>query len=79
MDYKDENEINIEVNEDGAFVVTGYKIDMLTRGISLTDAQSFAYFQKRLKQDGVIEKLKQMGLKDGDEVIIKNFSFEYME
>lgn len=79
LDYKDENEINVTINEDGAFVVEGYKIDMLTRGISLTDAQSFAYFQKRLKQDGVIDKLKEMGIKDGDEVIIKNFSFEYFE
>lgn len=79
LDYKDENEIIINIDENGVFVVEGAKIDSITRGISLTDAQSFAYFQKRLRQDGIIDKLKEMGLKDGDEVKIKNFLFEYME
>ena len=79
LDYKDENEVIITIDEDGVFVVEGAKIDSLTRGISLTDAQSFAYFQKRLRQDGIIDKLKEMGMQDGDEVRIKNFSFEYME
>ena len=79
LDYKDENEVIITIDEDGVFVVEGTKIDSLTRGVSLTDAQSFAYFQKRLRQDGIIDKLKEMGMQDGDEVRIKNFSFEYME
>lgn len=79
LDKKDVNEIIITINENGAFVVEGAKIDNLVRGISLTDAQSFAYFQKRLRQDGVIDRLKEMGMKEGDEVIIKNFSFEYFE
>lgn len=75
----DKQEIKVEIDENGVFVVSGGKIDSIVRGIVLNDAQSFAYFQKRLKQDGVIDKLKALGIKDGDEVKVKDFSFEYVE
>ena len=65
--------------DDGSFVVSGGYIDNLIRGIVLSDFVSFAYFQKRLKNDGVIEKLKEKGLKEGDIVRIKDINFEYSE
>lgn len=79
LEDKNKEEITVTVDEDGIFVVEGGKIDSLVRGIVLNDAQSFAYFQKRLRQDGIIELLKENGIQDGDEVRIKNISFEYME
>ncbi len=79
LEDKDKDKIIVEKSEDGAFVVSGGKIDSIARCIVLNDAQSFAYFQKRLRQDGIIDMLKEQGLKNGDEVRIKNMSFEYME
>ena len=45
----------------------------------LSDYNSFAYFQMRLKRDGIIEKLKAEGLKQGDTVKIKDIDFVYEE
>ena len=51
----------------------------MTRGIVLSDPQSFAYFQNALKKFGIIDKLKEKGMKDGDTVIIKDITFDYEE
>ncbi len=45
----------------------------------LSDNISFAYFQKKLQEMGIIDMLKQRGLKNGDSVRIKDITFEYME
>ena len=49
------------------------------RLINLDDYESFSYFQKRLKNDGVIEKLVQKGLVDGDTIRVGAFEFTYFE
>ena len=51
----------------------------MIRGVVLSDEISFAYFQKRLKEDGIIDKLKERGLKEGDTVHIKDITFEYLD
>ena len=61
------------------FEVSGGFIDNLIRGVVLSDEGSNAYFQNALKKYGIIEKLKQAGLSDGDTVIIKDITFEYAE
>ena len=45
----------------------------------VSDQASFAYFQTKLKEMGVIDLLKEKGLKEGDTVVIKDISFEYVE
>jgi len=79
LDKKDYSTIEIKRNDDGSFVVSGGRIDNLTRGVVISDQLSFAYFQNRLKEMGVIDMLKDRGLKVGDTVIIKDISFEYLE
>ena len=79
LDERDVTSINVEVNEDGVYVVSGGKIDDLVRGIVLTDTQSFAYFQKRLKKDGIMDKIKEAGAKEGDDVMINNIMFTIVE
>ncbi|MDD4815627.1 MAG: GTPase ObgE [Clostridia bacterium] len=79
FDKRDKTSIEITRNDDGSFVVSGGYVDQLIRGIVLSDYNSFAYFQLRLKRDGIIDKLKEKGLKEGDTVKIKDISFEYVE
>ena len=79
FDKKDKSSLDIvKVGEDTYEVVGGF-IDNLIRGVVLSDEQSNAYFQNALKKYGIIDKLKEAGLKDGDTVIIKDISFEYSE
>jgi len=76
---KDFSSIEIDRNDDGSFVVSGGRIENLIRGVIISDQVSFAYFQNRLKEIGVIDMLKEKGLKEGDTVIIKDVTFEYFE
>ena len=77
FDTKDITSLLIEKEGEGIFRVSGGYIDHLSRGVVLSDSLSFAYFQKRLIEDGVIEKLLEKGMKDGDLVRIKDIEFEY--
>ena len=79
FDKKDKTSIEIEINDDGSYQVLGGYIENLIRGIVLSDEVSFAYFQKKLKESGIIDALKEKGLQDGDTVHIKDIEFEYKE
>ncbi len=79
FDRKDNSSVAISREDDGTFVVSGGKIDNFIRGVVLSDNISFAYFQKKLQEMGIIDMLKQRGLKNGDSVRIKDITFEYME
>lgn len=79
FDKKDFSTIEIKRHDDGSFEVFGGRIENLSRGVVISDQVSFAYFQTRLKEMGVIDMLKAKGLKNGDTVIIKDIIFEYNE
>ncbi len=79
LDKKDVTSLNITRDSTGAFVVTGGYVDNLNRFVVLDDSESFAYFQKRLRDDGVIDALKQKGAKDGDEVKILTITFTLVD
>ena len=79
FDIKDKDSIIISRDDEGAFVISGGKIDNFTRGIVLSDTRSFAYFQKRLETMGIIDMLKERGLKNGSIIKIKDAIFEYSD
>ncbi len=79
FDKKDFSTIEIKRHDDGSFEVTGGRIENLSRGVVISDEISFAYFQTKLKEMGVIDMLLERGMKEGDTVIIKDISFEYVE
>ena len=74
----DPNEFFI-TNENGNFRVSGGMIENIARRVVLNDAESFRWFQKVLRDKGVIEGLKKNGMKDGDTVCILDIEFEYEE
>ena len=54
-------------------------VEKLLGNVALDDYHSNAYFQKRVKESGIIEALKKEGLKEGDKVIFGDIEFEYSE
>lgn len=79
FDSRDIETITITRDDEGAFILSGGKIDNFIRGVVLSDTRSFAYFQKRLQDMGIIDMLKERGLKTGSIVKIKDITFEYSE
>ena len=61
------------------FVVEGPLVDMLCRNVTLNDPDSMAYFQKILREKGVIAKLREMGIEEGDTVSIGDVEFDFVE
>ena len=79
LDKRDYTSFEVNRDDEGHFVVSGGLIEKMSRGIILSDPESFAYFQRRLKQNGIIDKLLENGLVEGDTVKIGNYEFEYVE
>lgn len=78
IDKIDFRSLTIEkINE--KFHVSGGLIDAILRGVVIDDYHSNAYFQKRLRDDGVIDKLKEKGIKEGDIVVLGDLELEYAE
>lgn len=71
---------NFEVtHEDGVFFVEAEWLWDILRVANMDDYSSLQYFQRVLQSSGVIDKLKELGIQEGDIVSIFDFEFEYME
>lgn len=73
------NRWQVVKNDDGSFEVVGGFIDELVRGVVLNDFQSFSYFQKVLKDKGIIKELKKQGADETSTIRIKDIEFEIKE
>ncbi len=63
---------------DNVYVVTGTFVDRLLASVNVNDPVSLMYFHKVLKNKGVLQKLMDMGIKDGDLVRLNDFEFEFL-
>ena len=66
-------------NEDGVFIVSGKAIQKLMGRVNIEDNESIYYLQKSLKNMGVDAKLKEMGVCEGDTVILDDWELEWYE
>ncbi len=72
---------NFEIlrDADGAFRVKGRAVERTVALSNITTPEAIDYIQTRLKKLGVDRALKRSGARDGDEVRIAGFSFDYQE
>lgn len=75
--FKQDDTFTVEINEDGEYVVTGPKIEKMLGFTNLDSEKGFAFFQKFLKEQGILKKLEEMGIQDGDTVKVYDLEFEY--
>ncbi len=59
--------------ENGVFMVTGKAIERLMGRVNIEDNESMYYLQKSLKNMGIEQKLKEMGVCEGDTVILDDW------
>lgn len=75
-------EIEFDLNfskENDVFVVTGRRVDNLLEKINMEDYDSRIFFEKKLREMEVFDKLKEMGIEEGDSVAVGDIVFEYYE
>ena len=75
---REDDTINFEI-KDSIYVCSGYRIEKLLEKVNLEDYDSRMYFEKNLRDMGVFDKFKEMGIKEGDPVAIGDIVFDYYE
>lgn len=63
----------------GFFTVEGPKIEKMLGYTNLESEKGFAFFQRFMEEQGIIKRLKRMGLKEGDSIRIYGHEFEYLD
>lgn len=77
--YIYEPEFFVNVNEDGVFVVTGKKVEILAEMTKFNEDEALRRFQNILKKMGIEIALEKKGCKIGDTVRIGVFEFEFQK
>lgn len=75
---EEKEEVSVR-KENGVYIVSGTAVEKLMRTINLEDNESLHYFHRRLNEMGINEKLKELGIKDGDWVEISDYELEWEE
>lgn len=65
--------------ENDIFIVEGNRLEKLLYSVDFEDMESIRYFQNIMEKTGVFDKLRSIGVQDGDTVRIYDLEFEYYE
>lgn len=65
--------------ENGRFIVDGTYIERLLGSTFFDDHESLRYFQENLRKNGVIDRLRELGIEEGQSVFIDDYEFEFFE
>ena len=65
------------INEDGNYAVEGRKIERMLGYTNLEDEKGFMFFQNFLKENNILDKLEELGIEEGDTVVMYNLQFDY--
>lgn len=63
--------------EEGLFVVEGPRIERMLGYTNLDSEKGFEFFQKFLKNNGILDKLEELGIEEGDTVKMYGLQFDY--
>ncbi len=63
--------------DDAAFVIEGPKIDKMLGYTNIDTEKGFLFFQKFLKEQGILKELEKRGIQDGDTVRMYGNEFDY--
>lgn len=78
VDYSDDENLPFTVEKQGdIFVVEGPRIEKMLGYTNLDSEKGFDFFQKFLKQTGILKQLEDLGIKDGDTVRMYGHEFDY--
>lgn len=63
--------------EDNVYVVEGPRIERMLGYTNIDSEKGFEFFQKFLKNNGILDELEALGIKDGDTVRMYGLEFDY--
>ena len=61
------------------WVVEGEWLKWLMSGINFDDRESLMYFEKMIREKGIIQKMRELGIADGDTVALYDLVFDFVD
>ncbi len=77
--FKKEEPFTITKEEDGLWVVSGKEVERIFKMTKFSSDEAVYRFAKKLRRMGIDDKLLEMGAKEGDQVRILDFYFDFKE
>lgn len=77
--FKQEQPFTITIDKDGAYVIRGEEIERIYKMTWFVTDEAFLRFSNKLRKLGIDDKLKEMGIQNGDTIKILDYEFEYRE
>lgn len=74
-----EGSLDIYQSEEGSFIIEGTKIDKMLGFTNLEDEKGFAFFQRFMREQGIITRLEELGIEEGDTVVVAYIEFEFIK
>jgi len=80
LDDQDPNYRNVTVKKvEDVFILEGRQLEKIFNSTNFNDMGSLRYLYKYIERSGAVEKMKELGLEEGDSIRIQNFEFEYYD
>lgn len=73
----DKEPFTIEIFDGNYYVVSGTGVEKMIGYTNIDTEKGFAFFQKYLREKGIIEALEEKGIQEGDTVKIYDLEFDY--
>ena len=78
VERQEKNQFKVTVDEDGVYEVEADWLMHTLGMVDVDDYESLQYFQRVLRSSGIIDKLEEMGIQEGDTVRILGFEFDFI-
>ncbi|MDO4545338.1 MAG: GTPase ObgE, partial [Bacillota bacterium] len=79
-DEQDPDYRTVSVKRDGSdYLLEGKQLLKIFNSTNFNDSGSLRYLYKYIEKSGALDKLKEMGIEDGDVIKIQDFEFEYFD
>ena len=75
--FKKEEPFKITKDPDGTWVISGREIEKIFKMTKFSSDEAVYRFAKKLRRMGIDQKLEELGAKEGDQVRILDFYFDY--
>ncbi|HAU87006.1 MAG TPA: GTPase CgtA [Lachnospiraceae bacterium] len=69
--------VKVEKIEDGLYSIEGSRVERMLGYTNLETEKGFAFFQRFLRENNIIEELENLGIQEGDTVQIYDLHFDY--
>lgn len=77
--HSDSEPFVVEKIEDDLYEISGDGIDRLVSTVNFNDDDSINWFHKMLRKHMIIDRLKELGAKEGDSIIIGEMEFDFID